>query len=73
MDELWTVEFGLLMRDVVDSDTPSVDGEMLVRGYDIFDVLEKAKKRLEGFGYDGVIIHGASSCGFDKKGAKENE
>lgn len=71
MDELWTVEFNLLMRDIVKSDTPSVNGEMLVRGHDIFDVLEKAKKWLAGFGYDNVIIHGASRCGFDKKGRRE--
>lgn len=73
MNELWNVEFSLLMRDVVKSDTPSVDGEMLVRGLDIFDVLEKAKKRLAGFGYDNVIIHSASRFGFNKKGVKENE
>ena len=72
MSELWTVEFSLMMQDV-GSSTPSVDGEMLVRGHDIFDVLEKAKDRLDKFNYDGVIIHGASRCGFEKKGAKENE
>lgn len=71
MDELWTVEFSLLMRDVAKSDTPSVDGEMLVRGHVIFDVLEKAKQWLAGFGYDNVIIHDASRCGFDKKGRRE--
>lgn len=73
MSELWTVKFSLTMQDVIGSSTPSVDGEMLVRGYDIFDVLEKARGRLGKFGYDGLVIHGASSCGFEKKGAKENE
>ena len=68
MSELWTVEFSLTMQDVAESSTPSVDGEMLVRGYDIFDVLEKAKNRLCKFNYDGVIIHGASRCGLGKKG-----
>lgn len=72
MSELWTVEFSLMMQDV-GSSTPSVDGEMLVRGHDIFDVLEKAKDRLGKFNYDGIIIHGASRCGFEKKGEKENE
>ena len=72
MSELWTVEFSLTMQDVVGSNTPSVDGEMLVRGYDIFDVLEKANNRLGKFNSDGVIIHGASRYGFEKKGAKEN-
>lgn len=73
MSELWTVEFSLTMQDVVGSSTPSVDGEILVRGHDIFDVLEKARGRLSKFGYDGLVIHGASRCGLEKKGAKENE
>ena len=73
MSELWTVEFSLMMEDVAESNTPSVDGEMLVRGHDIFDVLERAKDRLNKFGYDGFFIHGASRCGLEKKGAKENE
>lgn len=72
MSELWTVEFSLMMQDV-GSSTPSIDGEMLVRGHDIFDVLEKAKDRLGKFNYDGIIIHGASRCGLEKKGVKENE
>lgn len=71
MNELWTVEFSLLMRDVTTSDTPSVDGEMLVWGHDVFDVLEKAKQRLAGFGYDNVVIHGTNRCGFDKEGRRE--
>lgn len=73
MSELWSVKFSLMMQDVIGSSTPSVDGEMLVRGHDIFDVLEKARGRLSKFGYDGLIIHGASRCGLKKKGEKENE
>lgn len=71
MSELWTVEFSLMMQNVAESSTPSVDGEMLVRGHDIFDVLEKARGRLSKFGYDGLIIHGASRCGLEKKGETE--
>lgn len=67
MDELWAVEFNLSMRDI-DSYTPSVDGEIVVRGTDIFDVLEKAKGRLNMFGFDYLVIHGANRCGFEKKG-----
>ena len=70
MKELWSVEFSLISRDVIESDTPSIDGEIVVRGCDIFDVLDKAEKRLKTFGYDGVIIHGANRSGFEKKGAK---
>ena len=70
MSELWTVEFSLIMRDYGDC-TPSIDGEMLVRGHDIFDVLEKAKDRLNTFGFDHVNIHGASRCGLEKKGETE--
>lgn len=73
MSELWTVEFSLTMRDVVGDNTPSIDGEIVVRGYDIFDVLDKARDRLSKFGYDGVVIHGANRSGFEKKGEKENE
>ena len=65
MGELWTVEFSLTMINFDDC-TPSVDGEMLVRGTDIFDVLEKAKNRLNTFGFDHVVIHGANLCGFKK-------
>jgi len=70
--EFWTVEFSLLMQDVIKSDTPSVDGEMLIRGSNIFEVLEKAKRRLFGFDYDRVIIHGAWRGVPGKKGVKEN-
>ena len=70
MSELWSVEFSLVSRGVTESDTPSIDGEIVVRGYDIFDVLDKADKRLKTFGYDGVIIHGANRSGFEKKGEK---
>ena len=73
MNELWTVEFSLMMQDIVGSSTPSVDGKMLVRGHDVFDVLEKANNRLGKFNYDSVIIHGAIRCISEKKGAKENE
>ena len=74
MSELWSVEFSLVMDNIVDTDTPSVDGELVVRGTDIFDVLKKAKNRLHTFGYDHVIIHGATRSGFEHgKGAKENE
>lgn len=74
MSELWTVEFSLIMQDVTDSDTPSIDGEMLVRGRDIFEVLEKATNKLSAFGYDGQIIHGANRSNFEKtKGETENE
>ena len=66
MSELWSVEFSLVMQDVVDSDTPSIDGEMLVRGRDIFEVLEKATNKLSSFGYDGFIIHGANRNNFEK-------
>ena len=74
MNELWAVEFSLMMRDVIGNDTPSIDGEILVRGRDIFVVLEKAKNRLKTFGYDGLIIHGASRSDLEKtKGETENE
>lgn len=72
MSELWTVEFSLMMKDL-EICTPSVDGELLVRGTDIFDVLAKARERLNTFGFDHMTIHGANRCGFEKKGAKENE
>ena len=68
MNELCTVEFSLTMQDLIENCTPSVDGVIVVRGHDIFDVLEKADKRLKTFGYDSVIIHGASRDGFEKKG-----
>lgn len=73
MKELWSVEFSLVMRDVIENDTPSIDGEIVVRGYDIFDVLDKARDRLSKFGYDSVVIHGANRSGYEKKGEKENE
>lgn len=74
MDELWAVEFSLMMRDVISNDNPSIDGEILVRGRDIFDVLEKAKKKLSTFGYDCLVIHGASRSNFEKtKGETDNE
>ena len=68
-EELWTVEFNLMVNDL-ESFTPSIDGEMLVRGTDIFDVLEKARGRLSKFGFDQVTIHGANRSGFDRKGGK---
>ena len=74
LNELWAVEFSLMMQDVVVNDTPSIDGEILVRGNSIFNVLEKAKNKLRTFGYDRLIIHGASRSNFEKtKGETENE
>ena len=73
MGEFWTVEFSLLMQDVIKSDTPSVDGEMLIRGSNIFEVLEKAKRRLFGFDYDRVIIHAVWRDGFEKGGSNQND
>lgn len=72
MDELWRVEFSLTM-DSPEDVTPGIDGEILIRGSDIFDVLAKARKRLSTFGYDHVILHGANRSGYEKKGEKENE
>ena len=67
MDELWTVEFCLTMQDIEDP-TPSVDGELIVRGHDIFKVLDIAKARLGEFGFDHIVINCATRCGFEKKG-----
>ena len=69
MSELWLVEFRLVMKDIKETCTPCIDGEVVVRGYDIFDVLDKARSKLNTFGFDDVIIH----SGYNKKGAKENE
>lgn len=65
-EELWEVKFSLLMNDV-GKDIPSVDGRMLVRGSNIFDILEKAQDRFKNFGFDYATIHGADH-GFKKKG-----
>lgn len=73
MSELWLVEFSLVMKDITEkTSTPGIDGEVIVRGYDIFDVLDKARSKLNTFGFDDVIIHSAHRGGYDKKGAKEN-
>ena len=72
MSELWAVEFSLVMGEVLGNDIPSIDGEMVIRGTDIFDVLQKATDRLNTFGFNNVIIHGANRSGFEKKGEKEN-
>ena len=67
MDEaLWVVKFSLFMNDV-GKDVPSVRGDMLVRGSDIFKVLEEAQDRLKNFGFDQAVIDGADH-GFKKKG-----
>ena len=65
-EELWVVKFSLFMNDV-GKDVPSVRGDMLVRGSDIFKVLEEAQDRLKNFGFDQVVINGADH-GFKKKG-----
>ena len=72
MDELWEVEFSLMMK-LVEHCTPSLDGELLVRGTDIFDVLDKAKDKLNTFGFDFVTIHGANRCGLERKNEKEDK
>jgi hypothetical protein len=68
MKELWSVEFSLAMKDFVESDTPGIDGEILVKGDDIYEALEKARYRLNKLGYDDIIIHSAIRSGFEKKG-----
>ena len=72
-EELWTVEFSLSMNDI-EKDVPNIDGEMLVRGNDIFDVLDKAEEQLKKFGFDHYVVHGANREGyiFRKKKEKEN-
>ena len=72
MDELWIVKFCLMMRDVGHC-TPSLDGELFVRGADIFDVLDKAKNKLNTFGFDHVIVHGANCYSFKRNNEKEND
>lgn len=57
MNELWwTVEFTLMMSNTEDL-APCIDGEMTIRGTDIFDVLDKASDRLKNFGYDRYVVH----------------
>ena len=70
-EELWSVEFNLCMNDV-ESSVPSIDGEMLVRGKDIFEVLEKAREQLKKFGFDHFAIHGADH-GLIRKGEMKHE
>lgn len=67
MNELWTVEFHLCMRDF-NNDTPALDGELIVRGNDIFDVLDKAKNRLAELGFDYIEINRADRTDYEKKG-----
>lgn len=60
MKKLWSVEFSLAMQNFVESDMPSIYGQLLVRGNDITDAIERAKYKLNKLGYDEAIIHGAN-------------
>ena len=70
MDELWEVEFHVSMENL-GCPTPGLDGELIVRGTDIFDVLEKAKARISSFGFDHMTINCATRCGFELKKREE--
>lgn len=66
MDELWEVEFHAAMKDC-EHPTPGLDGELIVRGTDIFDVLEKAKAQISRFGFDHITINCATRYGFERE------
>lgn len=76
MKELWVVNFHGKMIDVINDPTPAIDGELVVRGNGIQNVIITAEQRLEMFGFDGVQILGArilESKEDNKKERKENE
>ena len=58
LGSLWKVEFSVSMHDC-EYACPIVEGSMMVWGKDIFTVLEKAREKIETFGYDVVVINGA--------------
>ena len=55
-DDYWSVSFQLIMDDITKSECPCITGDIVVRGKNIFEVLQTANIKLKSFGYDRTII-----------------
>lgn len=53
--DYWAVDFSAEMNNY-EADCPGINGILYVRATDIFDALEKARKRIESFGFDKFSI-----------------
>jgi hypothetical protein len=69
--KIWTIEFSLVRKEI-GSQIPWIHGEMTVKGADISEAVETAKRKLETLGFDWIEILGANK-GLFRKEQKENE